>query len=126
VTGVRDAQGAAVPLGERPVIALTGIARPRRFVDTLGGLGAQVVGAEHFPDHHRFSKRELARVREHAARRQAIVVTTEKDRERLPADFDAAIVETALEVTSGLETLARTLGWPSACAPRPSMEKGAP
>lgn len=125
VTGVRGADGSEVTLAGRPVVALTGIARPRRFIDTLGGLGAQVVGTEHFPDHHRFSERDLARVRAHAARTQAIIVTTEKDRERLPTGFDVAVVETALEVTSGLETLARTLGWPSACAPRPSMEKGA-
>ncbi len=124
VTGARALDASLVALAARPVIALTGIARPERFLSTLTSLGAQVVGVERFPDHHRFSVRELERVRAHAARRQAIVVTTEKDQERLAPGFDVVVVETALEVTGGLETLARAVGWPSACAPRPSMEKG--
>ena len=122
MTGVRGAES----LTGRPVIALTGIARPERFVDALRALGAQVVGHERFPDHHRFSAKELERVQVHASRRGALVVTTEKDHERLPPGFEAAVVETSLQVTNGLETLARAVGWPSACAPRPSMEKGAP
>ncbi len=124
VTGARALDGNPVTLAARPVIALTGIARPERFLSTLKGLGAQVVGVERFPDHHRFSARELERVRAHACRHQALVVTTEKDKERVAPGFDAVVVETALEVTGGLETLARAVGWPSACAPRPSMEKG--
>lgn len=126
VTGVRGVDGRLVPLAGRSILALTGIARPERFLDTLSGLGAQLVGVERFPDHHRFSAKELERVRAHASRHEALVVTTEKDKERLPPDFDVAVVETALEVSGGLETLARAVGWPSACAPRPSMEKGPP
>ncbi|MDX2010444.1 MAG: tetraacyldisaccharide 4'-kinase [Myxococcaceae bacterium] len=110
----------------RRVVALTGIARPDRFLTTLRGLGLDVTGRWHFPDHHRFSPAELARVSSDAARQGAVVVTTEKDRERLPSGFAAVTVETALSVTRGLDTLARALGWPEACAPRPTMEEGAP
>jgi tetraacyldisaccharide 4'-kinase len=114
--------------GARPrrVFALTGIARPERFLTTLRARGLELAGAWHFPDHHRFSARELEGVTAAAKRLEAVVITTEKDRERLPAGFDAVTVETALEVTRGLEALTRALGWPQACAPRPSMEEGAP
>lgn len=108
------------------VFALTGIARPARFVDTLRRERLDLAGAWHFPDHHRFSARDLNTVRDTAKRLEAVVVTTEKDRERLPPGFDAVTVEAALEVTRGLDALTRALGWPQACAPRPSMEEGAP
>ncbi|MCA3015642.1 MAG: tetraacyldisaccharide 4'-kinase, partial [Myxococcaceae bacterium] len=105
---------------------LTGIARPERFVETLRGLGLEVAGARPFPDHHRFSLRELAEVTRAAAALGATVVTTEKDRERLPAGFAAVTAESVLVVTRGRSALARALGWPEACAPQTSMEEGAP
>jgi len=126
VTGVRDPSGAPVELRGARVVALTGIARPQRFLQTLEALGATVVRHERFADHHRFSEKERASARQHAARLGATLVTTEKDRERLPDGFEIAVVETAIGVTRGLDALARAVGWPSACAPVPSMEKGAP
>jgi tetraacyldisaccharide 4'-kinase len=118
-----EPSGAAVRLTR--AFALTGIARPGRFVETLRGLGLEVVGARHFPDHHRFSPRELSQVARAAAAHGAPVVTTEKDRERLPGGFEAITAESALVVTRGRDSLARVLGWPEACAPRTSVEEGA-
>jgi tetraacyldisaccharide 4'-kinase len=105
---------------------LTGIARPGRVLESLRSLDVLVAGARPFGDHHRFTASELAEVSRAAAALGASVVTTEKDRERLPRDFDAVTIETSLVMTRGLDTLARVLGWPEACAPVPSMEKGAP
>ncbi|MCU0701967.1 MAG: tetraacyldisaccharide 4'-kinase [Myxococcaceae bacterium] len=110
----------------RRVVALTGIARPQRFLTTVRGLGLEVVGAWHFPDHHRFSASELTRVSSDATRLGAVIVTTEKDRERLPPSFQSVTVETTLSVTRGLDVLARVLGWPEACAAKATMEEGAP
>ena len=123
VRGLRN--GPASLRGQR-VVALAGIARPKRFFDTLERLGAQLVVTERFPDHHRFTAAELARFRQHTERTQSILVTTEKDAERLPEGFPATVVETELSVTQGLETLARAVGWPSACAPVPSVGEAAP
>jgi tetraacyldisaccharide 4'-kinase len=105
---------------------LSGIARPARVLESLRALAVDVVGQSHFADHHRFTSRELEQVSRAACSLGARVVTTEKDRERLPTDFDAVTVETALLMTRGLDTLARVLGWPEACAPVPSVEEGAP
>ncbi|MBL8920851.1 MAG: tetraacyldisaccharide 4'-kinase [Myxococcaceae bacterium] len=122
VSGLRGAPS----LSGEAVVALTGIARPARFVTSLERLGARVELHVAFSDHHRFTTRELDRVRAEAGRRSARIVTTEKDAERLPSGFPAVVVETRLSVAGGLDTLARALGWPAACAPPGSVEEGAP
>jgi tetraacyldisaccharide 4'-kinase len=75
------------------VLALCGIARPDAFVRTLKQLGADLADLRAFPDHHRFTPGELASAREQAARLGAQLVTTEKDAVRLPAGFDAWVVQ---------------------------------
>lgn len=72
--------------GQR-VLAFAGIGHPKKFFRTLRGIGAEIVGTRSFPDHHRYSARELARLREHAQAKSALLVTTEKDFVRLaPSD----------------------------------------
>ncbi len=82
------------------VVAFAGIGRPAKFFASLTALGAILVAAHPFPDHHRYRARELARLRREAARAGARLVTTAKDRVRLPA---------ALQ--SGIETLDIELRW---------------
>ncbi len=77
-----DAVAAASFIG-REVVAFAGIARPEKFYATLRRIGAQVVATRDFPDHHVFTQREIAALIEQAARRRAILVTTEKDMARL-------------------------------------------
>lgn len=67
-----------------PTYLLAGIARPERFEASLRSLGADLRGRAFFPDHHRFSDRELARVRAAARAAGAVqIATTEKDAARL-------------------------------------------
>ncbi len=67
-----------------PVMTLSGIARPERFVATVNGLGCRVVANQPFGDHHWFTPSEIA-----AAAAQALgagaaaVVTTGKDAVRM-------------------------------------------
>ncbi|HET8946915.1 MAG TPA: tetraacyldisaccharide 4'-kinase [Candidatus Polarisedimenticolia bacterium] len=64
----------------RAVFALSGIARPDRFEADLAGLGARLVGARRFPDHHRFSATDRQAIpRDALAARAEMIVTTEKD-----------------------------------------------
>ena len=83
----------ARPRGELPlsalvgkrVYALAGIASPRSFEASLEDLGATIVGRRHFADHHRYSRKEVARIVDAAAKLGAdMVVTTEKDAVRMP------------------------------------------
>jgi tetraacyldisaccharide 4'-kinase len=67
------------------VTAFAGIGRPDKFFDTLRGLGAELVDALEFADHHAYSASEIARLR--AKARGTRLVTTEKDYVRLmPAE----------------------------------------
>lgn len=72
-------------LGGTPVVAFAGIGHPERFFATLRDLGATVVAQHAFPDHHTYSATDSRRLVAEAARKQAILVTTEKDLVRLDA-----------------------------------------
>ncbi|HEX5747655.1 MAG TPA: tetraacyldisaccharide 4'-kinase [Archangium sp.] len=108
-----DPAGALHPveaLSGQPVLALAGLARPGGFLRTLGELGADVRGTAFFPDHHHFSERELREVSSRAAGLGARVVTTEKDRARLPGGFETWTVWLGVEVLEGESHLRRALG----------------
>jgi tetraacyldisaccharide 4'-kinase len=74
-----------VPSASR-VFTVAGIARPERFFADVTSVGWEIVGSMTFRDHHRFTRRDIERIR--AAARScsaAIVLTTEKDAVRLGA-----------------------------------------
>ncbi len=83
---------AAAPLIGREVVAFAGIARPEKFYATLRRIGAQIVATHDFSDHHVFSKREIEALIAEAARRGALLATTEKDRVRLTRRQAQAVV----------------------------------
>ena len=82
-------------LDRRAVVAFAGIGRPEKFFATLRSLGARIVAAHSFGDHHRYTDADLARLRTEAKRVNATLVTTAKDAARLsPAAREGiAIVE---------------------------------
>jgi tetraacyldisaccharide 4'-kinase len=86
-----DAFAAATLIG-REVVAFAGIARPEKFYATLRRIGAQLVATRDFADHHVFTEREIEALTEDAARRGALLATTEKDRVRLTARQAQAVV----------------------------------
>jgi tetraacyldisaccharide 4'-kinase len=86
----------------RSVFAFAGIGRPEKFFAMLTAMGARVVAAESFPDHHRFAARELAEMKAAAAGANLLLVTTEKDfvriapaarKDILPVPVQARIAE---------------------------------
>ncbi|MBI1252399.1 MAG: tetraacyldisaccharide 4'-kinase [Alphaproteobacteria bacterium] len=83
-------QGAA-PNGK--VLAFAGLARPQKFFDTLEALGADIADCVPYPDHHAYSRDEIAWLRTLARERGASLITTEKDHVRLSeADKDIAVL----------------------------------
>jgi tetraacyldisaccharide 4'-kinase len=64
--------------------AFAGIGRPEKFFAALRRLGAEVVEARAFPDHHPFRAGEIAALRRGAQRLHSRLVTTAKDIVRLP------------------------------------------
>ena len=70
------------------VFAFCGIARPEGFTRILEAMGCVVVGKKTYPDHHWFSSADTAKLIEAFKTSEAqYLVTTEKDRVRLPEDF---------------------------------------
>ncbi|MBM3877652.1 MAG: tetraacyldisaccharide 4'-kinase [Verrucomicrobia bacterium] len=69
----------------RKVAALSGIAQPESFEQSLRKLGAELVYEKRFADHHRYSQQEILNVINRAKKRQAeIIITTQKDAVRFP------------------------------------------
>ena len=68
----------------RRVLALAGIADPSSFVETLKALGAEVATTLAFPDHHKYTDKDIKTIRD-GSREVDYVVTTEKDAARLKA-----------------------------------------
>ncbi len=70
------------------VFAFCGIARPEGFFKNLLEAGCVVVGKQTFPDHHWLSSAELEKLSADFKNSGAeFLVTTQKDRVRLPDDF---------------------------------------
>jgi tetraacyldisaccharide 4'-kinase len=79
-----DAEAATRVAGHR-VLAFAGIGRPRKFFETLEGCGAVSVRTRPFPDHHPYSKDEIAALLRDAESAGLVPVTTEKDLVRIAA-----------------------------------------
>ncbi len=67
------------------VAAISGIAVPESFEDGLRGLGANVIYAKRYADHHRYSQQEIINMINRSLKRGAgVILTTEKDAVRFP------------------------------------------
>jgi tetraacyldisaccharide 4'-kinase len=83
-TALVDASWREAPLtalGGARVVAVSGVARPERFIATLEQCGARVVERVVFPDHHEYSPADVARIV--SAGRAGELLTTEKDLAKL-------------------------------------------
>jgi len=100
------------------VLLVAGLARPDSFRRTVRALGLEIVDEALFPDHHRFSRRELDALLARLARRGAThLLCTEKDAVRLPPEMardprvlavrvDVELVEGDERIESWLDRLA--------------------
>jgi tetraacyldisaccharide 4'-kinase len=97
-------------LGQRPLLAFAGLARPEVFAATLQELGVDLKGFRSFPDHHAYSPQDLDRLTQAAqALGAAALVTTSKDWARLGERWDGNLPLWVLEVEARLEDPARVL-----------------
>ena len=69
----------------KKVAALSGIAQPESFEQSLIHLGAELVYTKSFADHHRYTQQEILNVINRSVMRGAqVIVTTQKDAVRFP------------------------------------------
>jgi tetraacyldisaccharide 4'-kinase len=93
---------AVARLGSTRALAFAGIADPDKFFATLEASGITVAARRSFPDHHRYTADEIARLMAEAAAQRLTLLTTEKDLARLagePAARDLAAHAVALPVS---------------------------
>src|SRR5262249_5116059 len=89
------------------VFVTTGIARPDRFVADIVAAGWEVAGLITFRDHHRFDRRDIARITAAAkAAASSIVLTTDKDAVRLAACDLAGLPIASVPLAGGVEPAA--------------------
>jgi tetraacyldisaccharide 4'-kinase len=92
------------------IAALSGIARPESFEQSLVALGASLEITKSFADHHRFTDRELQEFAARCSRRDLeFIVTTEKDSVRFPArltglETPVYYLRVEIEILSGHES----------------------
>lgn len=86
MSGGLRADPSAAYLKGRKVVAFAGLARPDKFFDTLAQVGARVVAAHPFDDHHLFQTADIQPILDEAFAIDALPVTTEKDAVRLSPD----------------------------------------
>ncbi|HEY6834234.1 MAG TPA: tetraacyldisaccharide 4'-kinase [Pseudolabrys sp.] len=78
--------GAVVDLKARKVFAFAGIGDPEKFFATAEAAGLAVAQHRAFPDHHRFTEEEAAKLIMDAEDGGLALLTTEKDRARMSGD----------------------------------------
>ena len=70
------------------VMAFSGIARNDDFRQTVESLNCKATGFLEFPDHHRYSEKDISRITQTAKKTTAeILITTEKDYARISPDM---------------------------------------
>jgi tetraacyldisaccharide 4'-kinase len=82
----------------KPVVAFAGIGRPEKFFNTLRALDCNLVQSISFPDHYIYTTKEMISLRERAEKADAVLVTTEKDKIRLPHLLQHLVEEVPVRV----------------------------
>ena len=85
-------------LKDRDVVAFAGIGRPEKFFETLAEIGCNIKSSHSFPDHHEYSIRDISPILEMAEKINAVVVTTEKDAVKIPANMLEKITVIKVEI----------------------------
>lgn len=81
-------RGDWTPDASRPYVAFAGLGHPDKFKATLEDAGLTIAGWHPYPDHYAYQDKDIAFLRAEAQRHNAVLITTEKDAKRLPADMD--------------------------------------
>jgi tetraacyldisaccharide 4'-kinase len=88
------------------VASFSGIAQPESFEQSLVKLGAELVYAKRFADHHRFTQQEVLNAINRSKKRQAeTIITTQKDAVRFPKldrrDLPIYFMRVEIKILSG-------------------------
>ncbi len=104
--------------------SICGIAAPESFEGGLRRLGAEIVIAKRYTDHHRYSETELQNFINRCIKRDlGMIVTTEKDAVRFPRLLETEVpiffLRVEIEILSGHETWEQCVA--RICRPQPML-----
>ena len=86
--GVRPETIALETIRDKRVLAFSALGNPTSFEQTIADLGAAVVGAVRYPDHHDYTMAEMQAVMQKAVDCDVYALaTTEKDAVKIPSEF---------------------------------------
>lgn len=101
-------------------LALSALGNPASFEQTIQSFGYELAGKLRFDDHHSYTEADVMEAGAAAEAAQAVIVTTEKDAVKLPADYilehhiPVYVLGIEIEIIKGNETvnavLRRVLG----------------
>jgi tetraacyldisaccharide 4'-kinase len=101
ITGERECPDS---LKGKRIVAFAGVASPDYFFELLKSLGATVLEEMIFPDHHRYTQRDLRKIQETTAETEW-AVTTEKDMVRLrdmnTENLPIRVLEIRIDIANG-------------------------
>lgn len=108
-----DTEESPDALRGRKVFAFCGIGNPESFARTLEKLGAEIVGAVYFEDHHAYTKADCSRMMEEAGKLDAATcVTTQKDAVKAAPLWEGgrlSVLKVRMEIVNGQEALIQKL-----------------
>ncbi|WP_121061438.1 tetraacyldisaccharide 4'-kinase [Chachezhania antarctica] len=106
------------------VVAFAGIGQPRKFFDTLRGLGADLVATHPLDDHQPLAAALLTRMEAQAFAMGAQLVCTEKDAARLPHSWRSRVITLPVRLNvHGAEALTQMIAEAAPLAPKVQVRK---
>ncbi|MDH5543023.1 MAG: tetraacyldisaccharide 4'-kinase [Nitrospinota bacterium] len=97
VSGSDEMVNAEEFLAGKTVYLLSGIASPGQFEETVKGLKAEIKDHFAFSDHYKFTKEDMEFVLENSGKN--IIITTEKDFVRIPAEYRSKFFRLTIELS---------------------------
>ncbi|HXY58694.1 MAG TPA: tetraacyldisaccharide 4'-kinase [Methylocystis sp.] len=99
--------GSAATLAGAKLFAFAGIGRPEKFRRTLSDAGAQLCDFRAFPDHHVYSRADLAALERAAQAQGARLITTRKDAVRIGSAVESLSVDFIFKEEARVKALLR-------------------
>ena len=76
---------------EKKLLAFSGLGFNKKFLDQLESENLNIVKFKEFPDHHSYTVEDIFQLLDEANKKDAFLITTEKDHIRIPNEFKSSV-----------------------------------
>jgi tetraacyldisaccharide 4'-kinase len=76
---------------EKKLLAFSGLGFNKKFLDQLESEKLNIVQFKEFPDHHNYTVEDIFQLLDEANKKDAYLITTEKDHIRIPNEFKSSV-----------------------------------